>query len=132
MKSCFVIHANKTFKALFTETEEEKQKGLMYQQHPAPVMVFQYKRAQFNTFWMKNTPAPLDIVFALNGKIVGIKKGSPHSLETISVDCPTDCVVELPYGTCKAFNIEEGNDLSVLLPNSMSLPSHLDFLARRG
>jgi len=96
-------------------TSEEQEQGLMGVAPPVPVMSFVYDRPQLNSFWMKGTPAPLDIVFALNGKITGIRKGEPYSTRTISTYSPSDLVVEFPIDTCKRLGINEGDNITLIV-----------------
>jgi uncharacterized membrane protein (UPF0127 family) len=63
---------------------------------------------------MKNTKAPLDIVFALNGKITLICKGEPYSLRMIGDDNLSDLVVEFPFGTCQEHEINVGDPVSII------------------
>ena len=65
-------------------------------------------------FWMKNCIVPLDIVFIHNKKIHNIQ----HNCEPCKTDdCQTydgygDLVLELPAGTCKKYNIKEGDEVN--------------------
>jgi hypothetical protein len=119
MKDIIVIGQN-IFETKVAITEEEKAKGLMFEEWPPPVMVFPYKYASYNKFWMKNTCSPLDILFCVNGEVVDIKKGEPFSLDTIGPDCPTDLVVELPAGHVKSFGIQIGDKIKLnYSPNTL-------------
>lgn len=104
---------------LLAISSEEQEKGLMGREWPPPVMSFVYAEPSINRFWMKNTPSPLDIVFALRGEIVSIHKGEPHSTTLIGDYKFSDLVVELPFGTCKKLGIKIGDP--VTLANSMNL-----------
>ena len=104
--SDFIFFRDKKFQTVVAVTEQEQQKGLMFQKPPTPIMTFPAKQASIRKFWMKNTPAPLDIIFATNGKIVDIKKGNPFSLELIGPDCMVDTVVEVPAGFAQKENIK--------------------------
>jgi hypothetical protein len=56
---------NKKYKVRLAETEEEKEKGLMYVKNlpKDEGMLFIYDEPQTVGFWMKNTHIPLDIIF---------------------------------------------------------------------
>ena len=95
-------------------TEFEQSYGLMHLTTP-PNMIFPYKQAQVNTFWMKNTPCPLDIVFCLAGKIVKICSGKPYSTEMIG-NTLSDLVFETVAGNCAKNNINVGDSIKLAVP----------------
>ncbi len=103
------------FETLLAISEEEQATGLMHVQAPTPIMSFVYATPRVNMFWMKNTPAPLDIVFALNGNVVAIHEGEPHSTKMIGDYRPTDLVVELPRGSCDKIGLRVGDCISIVL-----------------
>lgn len=74
-------------------SEQEYIQGLMNQINPYP-MAFPYTKSQVISFWMKDTPAPLDIIFCNQGKITKIAQGKPYSENRIIGF--GDLVVELP------------------------------------
>jgi hypothetical protein len=92
-------------------TEEDQQRGLMYQPWPPPVMVFPYQKASQRKFWMKNTISPLDIIFCRSNKIVKIVRGEPLSTAMVGPEEPSDFVIELPAGTCKEHNFQSGQNI---------------------
>lgn len=99
---------------LLAITAEEQEVGLMNRPWPPPVMSFVYSSPRVNRFWMKNTPSPLDIVFALNGKVISICKGEPHSTAMIGNYELSDLVVELPFGTCTKLGVKIGDEIGLL------------------
>lgn len=113
MRNYIVINNNLIFPTLVAETYEQQAKGLMFQKAPQPIMSFPYKKASINKFWMKNCPDHLDIVFALNNKIVDIKKGEAYSTNMIG-SCASNLVVEFPYGTMQKFNIQCGDSINLI------------------
>lgn len=98
---------------LIAITSDEQERGLMYIEKPT-IMSFVYDRPQVNRFWMSNTPQPLDIVFALDGRITNICKGDPFSTKLIGDWSPSDLVVELPYGSCSKLGVSIGDPLKLL------------------
>jgi uncharacterized membrane protein (UPF0127 family) len=98
-------------------TREEQEKGLMFQKYPKP-MVFLYAMPAMNTFWMKQTPAPLDIVFALRNKVVGIRSGLPNSTALIGVESASDLILELPAGQVKRLGLKTGDAITTKLSDS--------------
>jgi len=115
MKNGIIKTRNNEFSVLLAISAEEQEKGLMGAKWPPPSMAFVYPEAKFNSFWMKNTPSPLDIVFCLNGKITKICKGEPFSTQVINGGF-SDLVVEFPYGTCKDYGLTEGSDINLMSP----------------
>jgi uncharacterized protein len=97
-----------TIEAQVAITYEEQSKGLMFQKDPKPMM-FLYAAPAYNQFWMQNTPAPLDIIFALRNKVVGIRSGVPHSTALIGVESASDLILELPAGQAKRFGLKVGD-----------------------
>ena len=80
----------------------------MFEPWPPPIMSFVYSSPRPVSFWMKNTPSPLDIVFCCDGKIQKICKGEPFSTAALHSGVDTDLVVELPYGTMSKLGITPG------------------------
>lgn len=107
--------ADQEIKTLVAISEEEQVAGLMHVPPPAPVMTFVYAKPRVNMFWMKNTPAPLDIVFSLGGIITAIHEGEPYSTKMIGDYKPSDLVVELAQGSCQNLGIKVGDPISILL-----------------
>lgn len=106
--------SGKELKTLIAISEEEQIAGLMHVPPPAPVMSFVYGSPKINIFWMKNTPAPLDIVFSLAGKITAIHQGEPFSTKMIGEYKPSDLVVEFPLGTCASLGVQVGDPIEIL------------------
>lgn len=97
-------------------TAEEQQNGLMHEKDDH-IMTFVYSSPQFNSFWMKNTPNKLDIIFSLKGKVISIKKGEPFSTQLIHTNSLSDLIVELPYGKAQKFGIKIGDEISLIRNN---------------
>lgn len=102
------------FPTLLAVSSEEQERGLMFVEPPTPIMSFVYRTPQINRFWMCHTPGPLDIVFSSNGKVNEICYGKPFSTELIGGFCPSDLVVELPYGTCDKLNIKSNDQIGLV------------------
>jgi uncharacterized membrane protein (UPF0127 family) len=115
MKSGKVIINGKIYSVNVALTEEEQSKGLMYKKAPVENMAFLYSLAKVNYFWMKNTIAPLDIVFCMNNKIIDIKRGEPLSLESIGPNTETDLVLEFNVNFTDRERIKIGDDVFLML-----------------
>lgn len=114
MKSGYVNINNKTFSVVLALTNEEQEKGLMYQKYPHPNMAFVYGSPKVLSFWMKNTPSALDIVFCNNGEITKIAKGVPYSTEVVG-NVVGDLVIEFPINTCSANKFNVGDKVKLLV-----------------
>ncbi len=130
MKEGFLYVANMIFPTLLALSSEEQERGLMFQKEP-PIMSFVYAHPRINQFWMKNTPAPLDIVFAKNNKISQICKGEPYSLKAIGNHSLSDLVVEFPYGTMEKSGITLGDSLGLFMPSLAELVDHRNHGGKR-
>lgn len=73
-------------------------------------MLFVFEAEGHLTFWMKNTPMPLDLIFiGSDGRIVGILNGEPYSLAPITPGVPAQFVLELKAGTADKTGIADGD-----------------------
>jgi uncharacterized membrane protein (UPF0127 family) len=103
-------------------TQQARRQGLMYEP-PEKLrnnrgMLFVFPTEQDHSFWMKNTPAPLDIIFVDSSRqVVGVAKNTtPFSEEGRSVGVPSKYVVELLAGTADRDGIAAGAMLESALP----------------
>ncbi len=98
-------------------SEAARRQGLMHRktipEHYG--MLFVYPKEQPVFMWMKNTPAPLDMLFITQaGKIVHIKhSANPHDTTPISSRFPVRYVLEIAGGSAKRHSISVGNHVSV-------------------
>ena len=74
-------------------------------------MIFIFPVESEQSFWMKNTPIPLDMIFInRDRKIVGIvEQATPFSLDPRSVGAPSQYVLEIGGGLAKRNGIEAGD-----------------------
>lgn len=73
-------------------------------------MLFVFERARRLSFWMRNTPMPLDLIFAdEEGRIVAVMRGEPFSVAPISPAAPARFVLELKAGTAQKAGIIAGD-----------------------
>ena len=73
-------------------------------------MLFVFERSRYLSFWMQNTPMPLDLVFiGADGRIVGILNGEPYSIAPIGPGVPAQFVLELKAGTAEKVGIANGD-----------------------
>lgn len=92
-------------------SEEEQQKGLMFRTSlPANGgMLFPFAKPKIATFWMKNTPLPLDMIFIrADGSIDRIAENTiPESLEPVASGGEVAAVLELAGGTAARLGLDE-------------------------
>lgn len=101
------------FRVEIADDPDERAQGLMFRKSlPADAgMLFLSGRNEVQSFWMKNTEIPLDMLFiAQDGRIVDMhERAVPFSLETISSKVPVWAVLELPGGSAARLGIKPGD-----------------------
>ena len=94
-------------------TPQQWQKGLMFRTKMAPNegLLFFGKRAKHQSFWMKNTPLSLDIIFiGKNNRIVHIAENTtPFSLKKIPSKKRALHILEVLAGRAKALQLNAGD-----------------------
>jgi uncharacterized membrane protein (UPF0127 family) len=104
------------FEVEIARTEQEQARGLMYRASlPANGgMLFPFDPARPASFWMKNTPLPLDMLFIRpDGSIARIAAETvPYSLDPVASGEPVAAVLEIAGGAAAAAGIEEGDRAS--------------------
>jgi uncharacterized membrane protein (UPF0127 family) len=97
------------------DTAGKRQMGLQYRQNLADDrgMIFLFPSESVQTFWMKNTPISLDMIFInRNRKIVGIvERAVPFSLDSRSVKEPSQYVLEINGGLARRNGIQTGDSV---------------------
>ena len=105
----------KIFNVEIADTEDTRIKGLMWRENIpfGKGMFFVWEREAYRNFWMKNTPAPLDILFFdKDGMLINVAENTqPFSLENIQSIRPAQYVLELITGSSFKFNIYEGSKI---------------------
>lgn len=97
-------------------TTKQKECGLMRRPRLKPFqgMLFQQSPPAQAYFWMKNTPAPLDMVFIdESGRVIHIvEHATPYSTTARGTDLPTAGILELSAGTANRLAIELGDQVT--------------------
>ena len=108
------------------DTPDTQTRGLMYRTHldPDGGMIFLFDREQNHSFWMKNTPLPLDMIFiSRDGRVVGVHtKAEPFSLKPIDVGQPSRAVLEVNAGFAAGHGIAVGDPVAYRNISSTKLP----------
>jgi hypothetical protein len=103
------------FAVEIADTPSKRALGLQYRRDLAPDrgMIFLFPVESIQSFWMKNTPLPLDMIFINRDlKIVGIvERTVPFSLDSRSVNAPSQFVLEINGGLAKRHGINAGDSV---------------------
>jgi uncharacterized membrane protein (UPF0127 family) len=102
-----------TFKVEIADTPSKREIGLQYRRDLAPDrgMLFLFPEEREQSFWMKNTPIALDMIFInKERKVVGIvEQAVPFSLDSRSVGAPSQFVLEINGGLARRHGIGSGD-----------------------
>jgi uncharacterized protein len=95
------------------DDEAERNRGLMFRETLADGsgMLFDFPEPEHASFWMRNTPLSLDIIFiGTDGRILNIAEyTTPYSDEPVSAVGLTRGVLELRGGQARALGIRAGD-----------------------
>ena len=108
-----------TFTTELADTEEAQARGLMFRTELADdeAMLFPSDGPEQRSFWMKNTPISLDIIFiGTDGRITNIETAVPYSLESVPSAGLTSAVFEIRGGLAEELGIEPGDAVEYTLP----------------
>ena len=102
-----------SFVVEIADTPSKREMGLQYRRDLAADrgMIFLFAAESQQSFWMKNTPLPLDMIFINRArKVVGIVEQTvPFSLDPRSVSAPSQFVLEINGGLSKRHGIKAGD-----------------------
>jgi uncharacterized membrane protein (UPF0127 family) len=102
-----------SFAVEIADTPPKRELGLQYRRELGADrgMLFLFPEEKEQSFWMKNTPIPLDLIFINKARrIVGIvEEAVPFSLESRSVRAPSQYVLEINGGLSRRFGIRAGD-----------------------
>jgi uncharacterized membrane protein (UPF0127 family) len=101
------------FSVEIADTPEERSRGLMHRTDLArdAGMLFLFETPRPVTFWMKDTPLSLDMIFiAPDGRVCGlIENATPFTLDPRPSGCVTRAVLEVHGGTARALGVGVGD-----------------------
>jgi len=93
-------------------TRAETQRGLMFRKHleDGHGMLFLFERPTQQSFWMRNTYVPLDIIFIrADRRVLGVvENATPLTDDPRSVDGKSQFVLEVPAGWAARHRIGPG------------------------
>ena len=109
------------FKVELAASAEAQARGLMFRTALGDNegMIFPSAAPEPRSFWMKNTPLSLDIIFiGPDGRIANIAANTvPYSLDSVRSNGPASAVLELRAGRAKELGIVPGDRVTYALPN---------------
>jgi hypothetical protein len=101
------------FEVEIADTPAKREMGLQYRRELAESrgMIFLFPKDEQQSFWMKNTPIPLDMIFiSAERKIVGIvNNATPFSLDPRSVNGKSQYVLEINGGLSLRHGFKAGD-----------------------
>ena len=104
----------KLFSIEIADESREQERGLMFRTEMPDDrgMLFALEQTRQTSFWMENTPMPLDLLFiGDDGRVRAILKGQPFSRAPISPGVPVRFVLELKEGISAKNGIAPGDRL---------------------
>lgn len=108
------------FRVELANTPEAQARGLMYRTELGDFegMIFPSAVPEQRSFWMKNTPLSLDIIFVgPDGRITNIAADTvPYSLQPVSSSGLASAVLELRAGRAAALGIKPGDRVEYTQP----------------
>ena len=102
------------FKTELALSREEQARGLMFRDQLADdeAMIFPNDPPQTRSFWMKNTPISLDILFIdADGRIANIETAVPYSLDSVASKGEVIAVFEIRGGLAAELGVKPGDTL---------------------
>jgi uncharacterized protein len=108
-------HGVRKFDVELATDDATRELGLMCRKTMAEShgMLFEFPQADMQTFWMKNTVLPLDIIYiGPNGRIVSISANAkPFDLTPLPSTGPANGVLELKAGVSAKLGIRPGDQV---------------------
>ena len=104
-----------TFQVDVADTPAKRELGLQYRRDLAADrgMIFLFPSESHHSFWMKNTPIPLDMIFiSRDQKIVGIvERAVPFSTDSRLVPAASQFVLEINGGLAGHYGVKVGDSI---------------------
>lgn len=108
------------FRVELADSFEAQQRGLMFRTELGDDegMLFPSNPPGIRSFWMKNTPLSLDIIFiGMDGRIMNIATNTvPYSLDSVVSNGIASAVLELRGGRAEELGIGPGDKVEYRLP----------------
>lgn len=107
---------NRTFLVEIANNDPDRARGLMERPSLPPDrgMIFVFAREEPRSFWMKNVPFPLDIIFLdAGGKVVDIKRMLPLDLRSVPSARPAKYAIEVNAGVAAEVGLKVGDAIPI-------------------
>jgi len=105
----------KTIDIEIADDDYQTQTGLMYRNsiETHQGMLFVFDKAEYKSFFMKNTKIPLDIIYInADKKIVNIQKNAkPFDETSLPSEAPAKYVLEINAGLSDLWNLQSGDKI---------------------
>lgn len=109
-----------SFRVELADSAEAQRQGLMFRTElgEGEGMLFPSDVPDIRSFWMKNTPLSLDIIFVgVDGRILNIAANTvPYSLDSVRSEGMASAVLELRGGRAAELGIKPGDAVEYTLP----------------
>lgn len=96
-------------------TPGQIQRGLMYRKHLPPDrgMLFLMGEERIQSFWMKNTLIPLDMIFINDDMVVAgvVENAEPRTLTSRRIEEPSSYVLEVNAGWANKHGVKAGTEV---------------------
>ena len=122
--------AGQPFTLEIAADDESRARGLMFRTSMAADrgMLFVFEQAEPQSFWMRNTKIPLDIMyFGADGKLVSTSANTPPcrtaSCPSFPSEGPARYVVELNAGSAAKLGLSKGSALCIVGGDRFGLPA---------
>lgn len=102
------------FKAEMARSPADQSRGLMFRETLADdeAMLFPSDTPQTRSFWMKNTPISLDLIFVgADRRIANIETAVPYSLDSVRSEGAVIAVLEIRGGLSAELGIAPGDQV---------------------
>ncbi|MEO1048573.1 MAG: DUF192 domain-containing protein [Pseudomonadota bacterium] len=111
-----VVTADKEipFVTEFAITDQAQARGMMFREsmEDDEAMIFPSATPELRSFWMKNTPISLDIIFInAERRIANIETAVPYSLESVQSNGEVIAVFEIRGGLAAELGIKPGDEV---------------------
>jgi uncharacterized protein len=114
-----VMIEGQTFQVEIADTPAKQTVGLMFRKElpERTGMLFIFDQSDIQSFWMRNTYVPLDIIFINDQKrIINICTMPPLTDDKCTSDHPAPYVLELEAGSAKRYNLQPGRTVTMNTP----------------